>query len=72
MVSDLLRPGHLFVIILIAIIRILPIAAVAAVIWFLIQRGRNQVTLESRTCPSCGQRVPDVGSFCAFCGQKMA
>jgi hypothetical protein len=57
---------------IIAILRILPIAAVAAVIWFLINRGRLQVTLGSRTCASCGQRVPDVGSFCAFCGQKIA
>jgi len=60
------------VIVMVAIVRILPIAAVAAVIWFLIQRGRNQVTLGSRTCAGCGQRVPDVGSFCAFCGQKIA
>ncbi len=55
---------------LLAILRILPIAAVAVVIWFLIQRGRYQVTLGSRTCAHCNQRIPDVGSFCAFCGQK--
>lgn len=63
-------PG-LVTILLVAILRILPIAAVVAVIWFLIQRGRQQVTMGSRTCASCGQRVPDVGAFCAFCGQKM-
>ncbi len=56
----------------VTILRVLPIAAVAAVIWFLIQRARYQVTLSSRTCAACGQRVPDVGTFCAFCGQKMA
>ncbi len=63
---------EVLMILIIAILRILPIAAVAAVIWFLINRGRLQVTLGSRTCTSCGQRVPDVGSFCAFCGQKIA
>jgi hypothetical protein len=63
---------ELLTIVTVAILRILPIAAVAAVIWFLIQRGRYQVTLGSRTCANCGQRVPDVGSFCAFCGQKLA
>lgn len=63
---------ELLTIIMVAFLRILPIAAVAAVIWFLIQRGRQQVTLGSRTCPSCRQRVPDVGTFCAFCGQKIA
>jgi hypothetical protein len=63
-------PGVLTVVI-IAILRVLPILAVAAVIWFLIQRGRYQVTLGSRTCANCGQRIPDVGTFCAFCGQKM-
>jgi len=63
-------PG-LLPIIIIAILRVLPIAAVAAVIWFLIQRGRYQVTMGSRTCAACGQRVPDVGTFCAFCGQKI-
>lgn len=62
----------LLTILVIATLRVLPIAAVAAVIWFLIQRGRQQVTMGSRTCANCGQRVPDVGTFCAFCGQKMA
>lgn len=64
-------PG-LVTILVIAVLRILPIAAVAAVIWFLIQRGRQQVTMGSRTCANCGQRVPDVGTFCAFCGHKTA
>jgi hypothetical protein len=63
-------PGVLTIVI-VAILRVLPILAVAAVIWFLIQRGRSQVTLNSRTCAHCGQRIPDVGTFCAFCGQKM-
>jgi len=58
-------------VVFIAILRVLPILAVAAVIWFLIQRGRSQVTLGSRTCTHCGQRIPDIGSFCAFCGQKL-
>jgi hypothetical protein len=62
---------HLLVIVTVAIVRILPIAAVATVIWFLIQRARYQVTLGSRTCAGCGQRVPDIGTFCAFCGQRI-
>lgn len=62
---------HLLTIVLVAVLRILPIAAVTAVIWFLIQRARYQVTMGSRTCANCGQRVPDVGTFCAFCGQKI-
>ena len=66
-----LGPPEVLRTVIIAILRVLPILAVAAVIWFLIQRGRSQVTLGSRTCTHCGQRIPDVGSFCAFCGQKM-
>ena len=64
-------PAELLTIVMVAIIRIVPIAAVAAVIWFLIKRGRQEVILGSRTCANCGQRIPDIGSFCAFCGQKL-
>ena len=36
----------------------------------LIVRSRPAVT-GSRQCPHCGQRVPDIGSFCPICGQKI-
>jgi hypothetical protein len=51
---------------------LLPGVAVVAIAWFFIKRGGQQAGVVSRTCGSCGQRVPDVGSYCAFCGQKMA
>jgi len=50
------------------IVLLLPAAVVAAI---LVKR-RPSVTPGSRTCTHCGQRIPDIGSFCAFCGQKMS
>jgi hypothetical protein len=49
---------------------ILPIVAIAAVIRFMMKRGGSGSAQASRTCGSCGQRVPDVGIFCPFCGQR--
>jgi uncharacterized membrane protein YvlD (DUF360 family) len=48
---------------------LLPGVAIVAVAWF-VNRGRQQHGVASRTCGSCGQRVPDIGSYCSFCGQK--
>ena len=49
---------------------LLPAAIIGAVVWFVTKR-RPTVSQGSRTCSHCGQRVPDIGSFCAFCGQKI-
>jgi hypothetical protein len=32
---------------------------------------RKSLAGGSRSCESCQQRVPDLGSFCPLCGQKM-
>lgn len=53
------------------IVLLLPAVAVAAIVWFVLRR-RPSVTPGSRTCAHCRQRIPDIGSFCAFCGQKIA
>ncbi|MCU1273679.1 MAG: hypothetical protein JWO48_1110 [Bryobacterales bacterium] len=50
---------------------ILPIVAIATIIRFMIKRGGNRSALASRICGACGQRVPDVGTFCAFCSRKV-
>jgi len=50
---------------------LLPAAVAAAIVWFLVKRRPSAVS-GSRTCTHCGQRIPDIGSFCAFCGQKMS
>ena len=54
------------------VVILLPTAAMVVGVWFLIKRGRQQPGAGSRTCLSCGQRVPDIGSYCLFCGQKIA
>lgn len=51
---------------------LLPIVVISAAVWFFVKRGRQQPGVASRTCASCGQRVPDIGNYCAFCGQKIA
>jgi hypothetical protein len=66
-VSELLVLFATFVVVI-----LLPGAAMVAGVWFFIKRGRQQPGAVSRTCPSCGQRVPDLGSYCLFCGQKIA
>lgn len=48
------------------------LAVINTLVWFFVMRGRQQPVAGSRTCASCHQRVPDVGSFCSFCGQKTA
>jgi hypothetical protein len=44
------------------------------VVVFLIRRfasPRSQSPmLASKLCRNCGQRIPDVGTFCLFCGQR--
>ena len=52
-------------------VMLLPGAAIVAVVW-LVYRGRLQYGVASRTCGSCGQRIPDIGSFCPICEQKIA
>ena len=50
---------------------LLPAAAIGAVLWFFVKRGRQQPVIPSRSCGSCGQRIPDIGSFCPIFGQKI-
>jgi hypothetical protein len=51
---------------------LLPIVAIIAVVWFFVNRGRQRPAVASRSCGSCRQRVLDIGSYCSFCGQKIA
>jgi hypothetical protein len=52
------------------LVLLLPVVAIVAAAWFFVKRGRQQPAIASRSCGSCGQRVPDLGSFCPICGQK--
>ena len=56
---------------LFAIFALLPVIAIVLVVRFLAKRGGKQLTVASKLCGSCGQRVPDLGSFCPLCGQKI-
>ena len=41
----------------------------------LILRKLNELcrppALGSRKCPHCDQRIPDIGSYCPLCGQRI-
>ena len=32
--------------------------------------GPKRFAVGSRSCGNCGQRIPDIGVFCPFCGQR--
>ena len=53
------------------VVAVAAVAAVAAVTWFLVKRKVPGGVAGSKTCPACGQRIPDLGSFCPICGQKL-
>jgi len=55
------------------IIVLLGAVVIGGVIWLAWPNIRrdNPPALGSRQCPHCGQRIPDFGSFCAICGQKI-
>jgi len=48
----------------------LPVALISYVVCRVVKRSGN--TIGSKACGHCGQRIPDVGTFCPVCGQKAA
>jgi rRNA maturation endonuclease Nob1 len=56
--------------VVVPVVAVAAVAAVAAVTWFLVKRKVPGGVAGSKTCPACGQRIPDLGSFCPICGQK--
>jgi hypothetical protein len=41
----------------------------ALAIWWAVKRKDNAAG--SRSCGHCGQRIPDIGTFCPICGQRL-
>jgi hypothetical protein len=33
--------------------------------------SRQAKSVASKSCSHCGQRIPDIGTFCPLCGQRM-
>lgn len=61
---------EMLVILGVGALRLIPIAAIIAAVWFVVKR--KPFAVASRQCGHCGQRVPDIGNFCLFCGQKIS
>ena len=59
----------------IGILELIVIAVVvvfARAIWLVVRKIQSPPSpLGSRQCPHCGQRIPDIGSFCPICGLKI-
>ena len=51
---------------------VVAIPGIAALLLFRrFARGRQESPLvASKTCGGCRQRIPDIGTFCSFCGQR--
>jgi hypothetical protein len=50
------------------------LAVIVGVGWLILQKVIALIRpspFASRHCPHCGKRIPDVGSFCPICGQKI-
>jgi hypothetical protein len=69
--TDMRSIGMPELVVMQAVFLFAPIAAIAIVVWLILKRRGLQVVAASRTCASCRQRVPDLGSFCPLCGQKI-
>jgi predicted amidophosphoribosyltransferase len=49
------------------------IGVLALIVWAIRRAIENRGLYQgpaSKTCPHCGQRIPDLGSYCPLCGQK--
>lgn len=55
--------------VIILLVLLVPLASIAAVVWWVAQRKGKGIG--SKSCGHCGQRIPDIGSFCPICGQKL-
>jgi hypothetical protein len=44
--------------------------ALMVVFWRAVKQKGN--SLSSKSCGHCGGRIPDIGSFCPLCGQKLS
>ena len=44
--------------------------ALITVVWRAVKQKGN--SLSSKSCGHCGGRIPDIGSFCPLCGQKLS
>ena len=48
---------------------LIPVVLILFGVRFIILRHASSVA--SKPCPSCGQRIPDLGTFCPLCGQRI-
>ena len=46
--------------------------AAGIVVWIIFKRRQKAWMIPVRSCPGCGQQIPSIGSFCSFCGQRIA
>ena len=65
--------AELVMILVLALVMIvIPIGVVALVVRGIMERRVKSGFVASRSCPHCGQRVPDIGTYCPLCGQRNA
>ena len=51
---------------------IAPVVVVALVVRWAVARQIKLSIVASKPCGQCGQRIPDIGSFCPMCGNRLA
>lgn len=49
-----------------------PVVVMALVVRWVVARQIASSMVASRPCGQCGQRIPDIGSFCPMCGNRLA
>jgi hypothetical protein len=50
----------------------LPVVVTAIVVWMIAKRQIRPSTMATSQCTQCGQRIPDLGSFCPLCGKRLS
>ena len=51
---------------------VVPVLAIIIAVRWIVARQIQRSTISSKPCKNCGQQIPDLGTFCPLCGQRLA